>query len=185
MGKQAAPGDMFLPEDLKKAHDDGHELGCHTFGHCNSAETRPAAFEDSIVKNQFAINRLVPGVSFKTFAYPISEPLVRTKMRTARHFVCSRGCDQNFNHGVIDLNFLSSFLLEKSRDNPEAVKNVIDRNNAARGWLIFATHDVCGKPSPFGCTPGFFEEIVQYAVNSGARILPVTQALETLCSSSL
>src|SRR2546429_104887 len=68
---------------------------------------------------------------------------------------------QTFNWGVTDLNYLCAFFLEKSRDNPEAVKSLIDQNARARGWLILATHDVCAAPSPFGCTPDFFEQVVQ------------------------
>ena len=70
--------------------------------------------------------------------------------------------------------------MEKSRDNPEAVKSLIDQNAHARGWLIFATHDVCEDPSPFGCTPDFFEQVVQWSGESGARILPVVKALEVI-----
>src|SRR5204863_9823839 len=91
---------------------------------------------------------------------------------------------QTFNLGVTDLNYLCAFFLEKSRDNPEAVKSLIDQNARARGWLILATHDVCAAPSPFGCTPDFFGEIVKYAAASGARILPVFQACEALRASS-
>ena len=31
-----------------------------------------------------------------------------------------------------------------------------------------------------GCTPSFFEDIVKYSVDSGARILPVAKALEAI-----
>ena len=48
-----------------------------------------------------------------------------------------------------------------------------------------ATHDVDDNPSPYGCTPGFFEEIVRYAVNSGAVILPVNKTYEAFSASSL
>ena len=50
----------------------------------------------------------------------------------------------------------------------------------AKGWLILATHDVCDNPSPYGCTAQFFETVVQHAVQSGARVLPVVSALEAL-----
>ena len=36
------------------------------------------------------------------------------------------------------------------------------------------------EPSPWGCTPEFFEDIVKYALNSGARILRVVEAREAL-----
>jgi len=73
--------------------------------------------------------------------------------------------------------------LEQTRDNPRAVKALIDDNARARGWLIFATHDLSGDPSPFGCTPDFFEQVVQWSVESGARILPVVGALKVLQGS--
>jgi hypothetical protein len=184
MGKQAPTGTMFLPEDLKALLEQGHELGCHTFGHCHSWETKPAAFERSIIENRLALSELLPGASFRTLSYPISTPRPRTKQRVAKHFVCCRGGGQTFNAGTTDLNYLCAFFLEQSRDNGEAVKSLIDQNRRARGWLIFATHDLCPVPSPFGCTPDFFEDIVQCAVSSGARILPVVQAWEALCSSS-
>ena len=181
-GKEGPTGIMFLPEDLRALLERGHELGCHTFDHCHSCGTKPAEFERSIIENRLALRELLPGVSFRTFSYPISPPRPRTKQRAAKYFVCCRGGGQSFNAGTTDLNYLCAFFLEQSRDNPEVVKNLIDQNRRARGWLIFATHDVCAAPSPFGCTPEFFESIVQCAVNSGARILPVVQAWEALCS---
>lgn len=187
MGKDAPVGRIFVPEDLSTLFQQGHELGCHTFHHYNSATTKSSVFEESILKNRQALGELVPGASFRTFAYPLLPPRPQSKQRTGRHFMaCRCGGDQNFNHGVADLNSLGAFFLEKTSKHPEAIKDIIDRNRAARGWLIFATHDVCSKPSPFGCTPELFEDTVQYAVNSGARILPVAQALDVLrasCSS--
>ena len=42
--------------------------------------------------------------------------------------------------------------------------------------MIFVTHDVRLEPGRFGCTPEFFDKVVQRAVASGARILPVARA---------
>jgi len=184
MGQQAPVGRIFLPEDLKALQEQGHELGCHTFAHCDSWKTDPSVFENSIIANQRALNEALPGASFKTFSYPINPPRAQTKRRTGRHFLCCRGGGQTFNVGEMDLNYLSAYFLEQSRDQPEAVMNLIDQNRRGRGWLILATHDVSEVPSPFGCTPSFFEDIVRYAVNSGARILPVVQAWEALRASS-
>ena len=118
------------------------------------------------------------------------------KRVAGRHFLCCRGGGlrpgrysshraggQTFNSGITDLNLLCAFFLEKSRENPEAVKRLIDQNAQARGWLIFATHDVRDTPSRFGCTPAFFEQVVQWSLESGARILPVVEALEVLKAS--
>src|SRR2546429_713431 len=103
MGKQAPTGAMFLPEDLKTLLRNGHELGCHTFSHCHSWETRTSVFEKSIIDNRIALGELIPGASFKTFSYPISPPRVRTKREVARHFACCRCGGQTFNVGTADL----------------------------------------------------------------------------------
>lgn len=184
MGKQEPTGAIFLPEDLKLAFEQGHELGCHTFGHCDAWETQTRAFEDSVIENRRALKELVPGASFRTLSYPINLPRIRTKQKVARYFTCCRGGGQTLNAGRADLNCLSAYFLEKSKGNLADPKRLIDENASARGWLIFATHDVCESPSAYGCTPEFFEEIVRHAVNSGARVLPVCEAWEVLRSSS-
>ena len=180
MGLQAPTGPIFVAEDLKMLFEQGHELGCHTFSHCHAWDTKPRAFEDAIIQNRQVLKELVPEASFRTFSYPISVPRRETKIRVSKYFECCRCGGQTFNAGNVDLNFLSAYFLEKSRDNPGSIKRLIDQNRRDCGWLIFATHDVSDDPTPWGCTPRFFEDIVRYAVNSGARVLPVYQAYETL-----
>ena len=179
-GKETESGQMFLMDDLRMLVERGHELGCHTFDHCDSWATATKTFEDSIIENREALNRLFPFSEFKTFSYPISLPRPHTKARIADYFLCCRGGGQTFNSGKSDLNQLSAYFLEKSRNDIQAVKDLIDHNRQACGWLIFATHDIANKPTPFGCTPEFFESVVQYAVASGAQIVPVVGALEAL-----
>ena len=194
MGKQSHMGPMYVAEDLKELVHQGHELGCHTFGHCHSWNTPSHVYEAAIIENQQALTEVLPGALFQTFAYPHSAPRLAVKKVAARHFRCCRGGGmkagrylhrhaaggQTFNCGVADLNYLCAFFLEMSRDNPQAVKSLIDQNARAPGWLIFATHDVCAAPSPFGCTSDFFEQVVQWSMASGARILPVVKALEVV-----
>jgi peptidoglycan/xylan/chitin deacetylase (PgdA/CDA1 family) len=184
MGTEAPTGQIFLREDLDVLLKQGHELGCHTYDHYDSWETESRQFENSVLKNREALEEFCPGVSFQTFSYPISPPRARTKRRVSRHFVCSRGGGQTFNTGATDLNYLASYFLEKSRGEVQPVKDLIDRNREARGWLILDTHDVSETPTPFGCTPSFFEEVVQHAVNSGGRVLPVLGAWAQIRGSS-
>jgi len=184
MGKDAPTGQIFLAEDLGVLLEQGHELGCHTYAHCHSWEANATVFERSVVKNGRELDRLFPGSSFRTFSYPISPPRPQTKRTMAHYFSCCRGGGQTFNVGKADLNYLSAYFMEQGRHSPQMLKNLIDQNRKARGWLIFATHDIIKAPTPFGCTPDFFEDIVQYAVNSGAKILPVVQALEILRAPS-
>jgi len=184
MGKQAPPGTIFVPDDLELLLEQGHELGSHTFAHCDAWNTEPSVFEKSVIENDHALGKLAPRSSFKTFSYPINPPRAQTKRRTGQHFICCRGGGQTLNVGTADLNYLRAFFLEKSRDKPDVVRSLIDQNRRARGWLIFATHDVCERPSTWGCTPLFFEDIVRSAVASGARVLPLIQVWEQLCAAS-
>jgi peptidoglycan/xylan/chitin deacetylase (PgdA/CDA1 family) len=183
MGSEAPSGAMFVLDDLHAVLERGHELGCHTFGHCHSWETPPAAFERSVIENRRALQSLIPEASFRTLAYPIEAPRVGTKRRMGKHFSCCRGGGQVANVGDADLNYLSAYFLEKSRDNLDAVREAIEANRRANSWLIFATHDVSESPSPYGCTPGFFEAVVACAAGSGARILPVVEAWQELSAS--
>jgi peptidoglycan/xylan/chitin deacetylase (PgdA/CDA1 family) len=180
MGKTAPTGPIFEAADLHALLERGHELGCHTFDHCHSWNTDPQVFASSIVQNKAALQQLVPRGFFRTFSYPISPPRPHIKQVAADHFVCARGGGQTFNVGITDLNYLRAYFLEKTRDNRDAIRKLIDANRVACGWLILATHDVSKTPTSFGCTPDVFEEIVGCAVSSGARILPVVEALESL-----
>jgi hypothetical protein len=102
----------------------------------------------------------------------------------AKHFICCRGGGQTFNTGQLDLNYLAAYFLEKSQNNFDEVRDIIDYNRQAKGWLIFGTHDVVDQPSPFGCSPGFFEAVVDYAKRPPTQILTVAMAYEHITASS-
>jgi peptidoglycan/xylan/chitin deacetylase (PgdA/CDA1 family) len=179
-GEDGPSGPLYQLEDLKELLEQGHELGCHTYSHCNSWETDAETFEISVRRNREALDKLLPGAEFQSHSYPIAEPRPATKRRVARHFLCCRGGGQVSNIGTTDLNQLSAYFLEKSRDRIQDVQEIIEHNHEARGWLIFGTHDVSPDPSPYGCSPEFFESVVRYALNSGARILPVVATLQAI-----
>jgi peptidoglycan/xylan/chitin deacetylase (PgdA/CDA1 family) len=183
MGKDSPSGPICVLDDLTALLEQGHELGSHTFSHCHSWETNRVTFEASIIQNDVELSKLVPGAKFDSFSYPISEPRPMTKWRTGKHFLCCRAGGQRLNVGTADLNQLAAYFLERSRDNVQAVKDLIDLNREQRGWTILATHDISPVPSPYGCTLEFFEEVVGYAVNSGANVVPVSKALDVLTST--
>ena len=180
MGRETPTGQMFTRDDLNKLVEQKHELACHTYDHCDAWATSPAAFEASILRNQSALASLLPGVKASSLSYPISYPRPGTKRRVQKHFTAARGGGQTYNRGAVDLNYLRAFFLEQSRDDLDGVKRVIDAACEAHAWLIFATHDVCDSPTRFGCTPEFFERVVEHSGQSGARLLPVGEALELI-----
>jgi hypothetical protein len=174
-GTQEPVGEIFSREDLVNLVADGHQLGCHTLGHCHAWNTAPAVFERSITDNARRLSELVLEASFKSHAYPLSGPRPNTKRRAAKHFSCCRAGGQTYNAAEVDRSLLSAYFLEQAKDL-DSVKRMIDRNSDACGWLIFATHDVCESPSLWGCTPGFLEAVVRYASRSSSAVLPVDEA---------
>src|SRR6266404_602853 len=99
-GKETVSGQIFFSDDLATLFEQGHELGCHTFSHCDSWETDVGTFEDSIIENRTALSELFPGAEFYSFAYPIDQPRPLTKSRIADYFLSCRGGGQTFNIGI-------------------------------------------------------------------------------------
>ncbi len=173
--------DIACDDTIRKLVMEGHEIGCHTFSHSDAWETNPDEFENSIVNNQNALGNILPGVKFRTFAYPVGNATRKTKQIAGRHFACCRGGNQTFNSEITDLNNLNSYFLDKRKNDPiQSIGNTIDRNRDAKGWLIFTTHDIDDVPSDYGCTPSMFERVVQLSLGSGAVISPVIDAFRKL-----
>src|SRR5262249_27637787 len=63
-----------------------------------------------------------------------------------------------------------------SRFGIRRIKEMIARNAERQGWLVLYTHDVTDRPSPYGCTPGEFREVLQCAVQSRADVLSIAEA---------
>ncbi len=180
IGKEIETGTMLTRDDLTSLLAQGHELGCHTFGHCHAWNTAPSGFEEAIKANRKALEELNPGACFKSLSYPIGVPRAETKRISSKYYACCRGGGQTFNIGTVDLNYLAAHFIEQSRDDPDAIKRLIDANSRSGGWLIFATHDISDHPTRWGCTPKLFETIVQYCQGAGAQIMPVFQAYESM-----
>jgi peptidoglycan/xylan/chitin deacetylase (PgdA/CDA1 family) len=174
MGKESPVGTLFYDVDLINLMNDGHEIGCHTYDHVDASEGDASRFEDSILKNQSALSQLLPGLYFKTLAYPKNNPHPKIKKLAGGYFKCCRGGGQAHNSHRVDVNMLKSVFIDfKNRDDIIALRTLIDINEKEKGWLIFSTHDICDSPSSFGCTPALFHDIVTYVADSGASVLTV------------
>jgi len=181
LGTTTEVGTIASTDELLRAVDEGHELGCHTFDHLYTWQTTPEKFVESVIRNKQALGKILPGKHFRTFAYPIGVPRPSVKLQLEKHFDCCRGGGQTPNVGVADLNLLKAYFIDKRNNRDiDSIKKVIDHSVSSSGWLIFATHDVSETPSSFGCTPQFFTEVVKHAAQSGAELLPVVDALERL-----
>jgi peptidoglycan/xylan/chitin deacetylase (PgdA/CDA1 family) len=167
-------GPVASLRDLHSLLDDGHELGCHTFDHADGSVVSAIQFKRSIDANQSALINSGLTVRFETFAYPLNGPAWLTKKVAGSCFTGCRGGGQTFNEQVADLSLLKAYFLDRrSHDRMDEIRDLIERNAAARGWLIFATHDVGSQPSVYGCAADRFASIVDMSVRSGAQVLPM------------
>lgn len=177
LGSDSPSGPIASIDNLHSASRDGHEMGCHTFRHEHSWDTKTKVFVQSVLKNRKALSEILPEACFLSLAYPICGPKPETKREMGCLFSCCRGGEETFNVGNIDLNLLNAFFLDVRNSNTvDEVKKLIDKNTEVRGWLIFATHDIDDNPSRYGCTKEFFEKTVKYCVQSGALLMPVGKA---------
>ena len=180
LDRETEVGKIGSCDDLARAVEAGDELGCHAFDHLDAWHMPAANYIASVARNRDALGRLLPGARFESFAYPKSGATLPVKPALARLFACCRGGGQSFNAGRSDLNLLNACFIDARSADIGSMQRLIDENAAANGWLIFVTHDVSNTPSPYGCSPGFFQRIVAYASQSGADFLPVREGCARL-----
>jgi len=185
LGQVGDSGQLATQDDLLRAVENGHELGCHTFDHLDAWTTPPAIFLASIDRNEAALRAAVPSASFQTFAYPKSGPTLAVKRRLNYRFACCRGGGQAANTDIADMNLLKACFLDRRTGIDIAFAESLIRYNASRrGWLVFATHDVSDSPSPYGCSRQFLGDVVDMCARSGALLLPLARACDQVSHRS-
>jgi hypothetical protein len=53
---------------------------------------------------------------------------------------------------------------------------LVDDVKNSNGWLIFVAHDISDHPSPRGCRPSEFAQLVAAVVDRGIDVLPIKNA---------
>jgi peptidoglycan/xylan/chitin deacetylase (PgdA/CDA1 family) len=177
---ETSGGPAFTTDDLHQAVSDGHELGCHTYGHDLSHRVNTARYEASVQRNQDRLAELNLKVPWRVFAYPAGSASAGTKRIVQERFLCGRGTSPGVNARNSDLNLLRANSLYSAQRPVAHHVAQIDDVIAKRGWLIFYTHDVQDQPSQYGCSAAYLREIAQAAVDRGVEILPVGEAVERI-----
>ena len=177
-------GPHFFRDDILNLVEDGHELGCHTFSHCDAKSTPSHMYEKDIIKNSTSIRAILPSYNFRSFAYPFGRVTLRAKKIVGGLFDCCRGTYDGINSGHTDLNLLRCNRLYSETVPISKVKTTIEENEKMGGWVIFYTHDVRENYSSWGCSPDYFESVVKYASESGSRILTISDALDVLLEAT-
>jgi peptidoglycan/xylan/chitin deacetylase (PgdA/CDA1 family) len=170
-------GDQLRREDIDSVLADGHELGCHTFSHISCRHVPRSNYESDVQKGRDAIREMT-GYDPANFAYPYGHVTAHLKQSVGIQMRSCRGIYGGINAPMVDLNLLRANSLYGGVDQLPEAEALLSESLRQKGWLIFYTHDVCQKPSPFGCTPALLEECVFLAVKSGFKIARIAEVLD-------
>jgi peptidoglycan/xylan/chitin deacetylase (PgdA/CDA1 family) len=170
--------EYFSRDDLIQVDRDGHEIGCHTFNHMSLRPLSEPEILDDLRCNAAFIRDILPGHTFSSFAYPFGELRLRNKGLLGKQFPTCRGVGGGLNVGRMDFAQLRSVLLKPGSFEELRIESWLERAVASKGWLIFFTHDISDRPSPYGCFTSVFAKIIESINKRGIKVLSVKNAAE-------
>src|ERR1700724_103861 len=94
-------------------------------------------------------------------------------------YASARTITWGVNRCNVDLALLKSVPIY-SRGGAPRLALYLDELQSCSGWLIFYTHDVSERPSPYGCTPSKLKSVIRRAREMGASVLPVGAVVDKL-----
>jgi peptidoglycan/xylan/chitin deacetylase (PgdA/CDA1 family) len=156
----------------------GHEIGCHSFAHHDLRHVGTQALTEDLARNARYLDAIDPRPMPRNFAYPYNSGSLGKRALLARSFRSCRAGGEGINRGPTDPVFLRAVEIRQPQEHVLGLARWIDGLVAHPGWLIFFTHDVSPRPTPYGCTAPSFHLLVAYAVTRGCRVLSVDAALD-------
>lgn len=171
-------GKMASASDIQAAHQNGHEIGGHSFSHIDMSNVPVETILDEIDKNQAElVSHSIPRP--RSFAFPFGETTPSLKEILGTKFEALRGIHPGMNVGRVDLNQVKSDPLFSSRNIDELITK-IHSLKANPSWMTFFTHDVRERPSLWGCTPEDFTRVIDAVESVEAIVLPLIDAVDYL-----
>ena len=168
-------------QDIIDLHRHGHEIGCHTFSHKRTCDLDAGALTAEIAHNRLYLHALDPFIKLENFAYPFGYGSFGRKGQLKQAFQSCRGIVPGINSHTVDLHFLRAIPLIDCLIGRDEIERAFDLAQTYNGWLIFYTHDVADRPSPYGCSPDLINHALETAKRRTVRILNMAEAL--LCAS--
>lgn len=178
------PEAYFTGKHLCTALREGHELGCHTHGHIQLSRTPLDLAISDLEQNRQAFQALLPKVRLFNFSYPFGEQTVAIKKHLSKTYRSARGVKHGINTGQTDLYNLKTIRLYEAQFPLDEILRKLDEAGQCKGWLIFYTHDVKNNPTPWGCSPGYFEAVVKEVANRELQVKTVNAMLNFIAKRS-
>jgi peptidoglycan/xylan/chitin deacetylase (PgdA/CDA1 family) len=164
---------------LEEIVAEGGELACHTYNHIHFYNANSQEVIDELEKNQKKMEELIPGYRFSNFSYPYGEQTIPSKMLVQQRFRSARSIRAGINKNPVDLNNLKAMQLDSNLQLEKAFA-LIEQTRNKKGWLIFYTHDIRNDCSQWGCTPGYFEQVVKYCADRNIKVVTIEKGLDLI-----
>ncbi|MEE2525102.1 polysaccharide deacetylase family protein [Hyphobacterium sp. HN65] len=182
-GQRNHHGALLEPDDLAQLARSGHEIGCHTHNHIDLGQAPADRVYQEIDDNRISLANMGHAQSLTAFAYPYGESSPRTKRVLSGQFETLRGVRPGINRSGDDRHLLKSVGIDGGPEGIQRVLDFIAEGRETPGWLILYAHDIQDKPTEWGCTPADFRRVCEVVDDSGASVLPVTDAYRSLVRS--
>lgn len=176
-------GEHFGPDDLRWLAANGHEIGCHTYGHLSFKSHGVQDIAVDLDRNQLALEEVLPGFTPRQFAFPYGHISLEGWLLVRKRFETCRGTLGGIHSVLARFDRLFANCLYETVPVAKSLR-LIDRVLEKGGWLIFYTHDIATSPSSFGCTPRYFEAVVSKAAACGAEVLKIGEAANKFKTSA-
>lgn len=169
-------------EDIVNLHRKGHEIGCHTFSHQRACDLSAESLAAEILDNQRYLHSLDPSIKVENFAYPFGYGSFARKHQLRTAFRSCRSIMPGMNSGTVDPQFLRALPLIDRHIDRGGIEQAFDEAQTTNGWLIFYSHDVADRPSPYGCSPTLMNHALEAAAKRKIPVLNMAEAL--LCAGA-
>jgi peptidoglycan/xylan/chitin deacetylase (PgdA/CDA1 family) len=167
---------MVEAQDIVALHNNGHEIGCHTFSHRRACDLDARSLAKEIERNRGYLRTLEPSIQVESFAYPFGYGSIVRKRQLKNEFKSCRSIAPGVNSGTVDLQFLRAIPLIDQRIDRGRIERAFDEALNTNGWLIFYSHDVAGRPSPYGCSPALMNHALEAASHRKIPVLNMAEA---------
>jgi peptidoglycan/xylan/chitin deacetylase (PgdA/CDA1 family) len=164
-------------QDLVALHGQGHEIGCHTFSHQRACDLDAQSLAEEIERNRDYLRTLDATITVGNFAYPFGYGSFMRKRQLKNEFTSCRSIVPGVNSCAVDLQFLRSMPLIDRRIDRDGIERAFDQAQNDNGWLIFYSHDVADRPSPYGCSPALMNHALEAASRRNIPVLNMAEAL--------
>lgn len=168
---------FFVPSDVPRLLDQGHEVGCHTFSHPVVQTLDARRLMEEFDRNRQWLTAVDPRADPVSFAYPYGAVGFSQKALTARRFSNSRGVRHGLNTGSADRAQLLAVQLYDCRLDEKGLDAIIGEAVRSKAWLVFYTHDVQDGPSEHGCSPRLLSQAVERVLAAGCTVAPMREAM--------